>query len=476
MDDQYDFNGRFTDPDSASNDRAKRVRMVASLIAGSPAIGLQEIQNALAGDRGEFALDLSASSVTKYLATAVEQGWIVREGNTKGARYRPTPAFSHWFAIQALRRDSKQRPKIGYQIEFLESYEPNRTFYLPEAARQALNKACPPGRISLSDQKFAQHMRRFLADISRYSSGFEGVRASLLDTIALLENGIANDNLSPRDAAILRNHYNAIHGIVNNTSFPPKPTDVAISTWDIRMIHAQLSDGLLTNPRMQGRLRYEPIAEIRGSSYVPLGVEAAIQHAFDKMVEKAIEIKDPYEQALFLTVHIPYLQPFEDCNKRTARVVCNIPLLRQGVLPVSWVEVNQRDYADSLICVYEHCSTYGIAQVFTEACRRSVESFDLLTLERNPSQVEITYSRQIKQMVVNAVKYDDRTPPTDIDPMHLEAVLDYVDTTLKNLVDNEMIAAPYFIDRKTVNTWRMKEIAKLDSSDETDSSADVPRG
>jgi hypothetical protein len=46
----------------------------------------------------------------------------------------------------------------------------------------------------------------------------------------------------------------------------------------------------------------------------------------------AAEINDRFEQAFFLMVHLPYLQPFEDVNKRTSRLAANIPLIRIELL------------------------------------------------------------------------------------------------------------------------------------------------
>lgn len=37
-----------------------------------------------------------------------------------------------------LRRPITERPPVGYQRSFLESYQPNQTFYLPESARRKL--------------------------------------------------------------------------------------------------------------------------------------------------------------------------------------------------------------------------------------------------------------------------------------------------------------------------------------------------
>ncbi len=55
------------------------------------------------------------------------------------------------------------------------------------------------------------------------------------------------------------------------------------------------------------------------SSYLPPAIPALIETLFDQILAKAGEIRDPYEQAFFAMVHLPYLQPFIDGNKRVSR-------------------------------------------------------------------------------------------------------------------------------------------------------------
>jgi Fic family protein len=42
------------------------------------------------------------------------------------------------------------------------------------------------------------------------------------------------------------------------------------------------------------------------------------------MLSKAGSIGDPFERAFFLMMHLQYLQPFEDVNKRVSRLAANI--------------------------------------------------------------------------------------------------------------------------------------------------------
>ncbi|WP_407079363.1 Fic family protein [Candidatus Venteria ishoeyi] len=56
-----------------------------------------------------------------------------------------------------------------------------------------------------------------------------------------------------------------------------------------------------------------------------------LNEEFDIFLHKLNQIKNPFEQSLFILIFIPYFQIFLDINKRTSRMICNIPLLRNNL-------------------------------------------------------------------------------------------------------------------------------------------------
>jgi Fic family protein len=82
-------------------------------------------------------------------------------------------------------------------------------------------------------------------------------------------------------------------------------------------------------------------------------------------------IEDAFEQAFFVMVHLPYLQPFEDVNKRVSRLAANIPLIRRNLCPLSFVDVPGRDYIDGILGVYELNRVELLRDVFVWAYERS---------------------------------------------------------------------------------------------------------
>lgn len=145
---------------------------------------------------------------------------------------------------------------------------------------------------------------------------------------------------------MILNHKEAIQYVVDALDA------ITISRTDICNVHALLADGLLIDPAMVGRLRRMQ-AGITYSSYKPLEDQFEIEEEFDVLVRKASAITDPFEQSFFLLVHIPYLQAFDDINKRTSRMASNIPLLKADLAPMSFLTMNDGDYIDGLIGIYE---------------------------------------------------------------------------------------------------------------------------
>jgi hypothetical protein len=70
-------------------------------------------------------------------------------------------------------------------------------------------------------------------------------------------------------------------------------------------------------------------------------------------------------------VQMPYLQPFEDGNKRTSRLAANIPLIRANMSPLSFVGVPVRDYTTGILGVYELNRIELLREVFVHAYEES---------------------------------------------------------------------------------------------------------
>ena len=196
---------------------------------------------------------------------------------------------------------------------------------------------------------------------------------------------------------MILNHKEAIQYVVENL------TAIKISRPDLFNIHALLSDGLLVDPAMAGRLRRMSVG-ITHSSFKPLGDQFVIEEEFDILIDKASAIIDPFEQSFFVLVHIPYLQAFDDINKRTSRVASNIPLLKADLAPMSFLTMDDRAYIEGLIGIYELSNVSLLREVYIEAYMTSAENYRTLRAElETPEKAALVYRDFVREAVRRSV-------------------------------------------------------------------------
>ena len=291
---------------------------------------------------------------------------------TISVRVKAVPSWLTETALEIrnrVRQPSDVRYPVGYDRAFLDSYRPDDTFYLSDAERSELWEI---GRAPGAQQPAGTHakhvLNRLLIDLSWNSSRLEGNTYSLLDTARLIEVGEEAEGKDQREAQMILNHKDAIEFLVDAAE------DIGFNRYTILNLHAALADNLLPNPEAAGRLRHI-VVEIGGSVFHPLGVPQLIEECFDLILAKASAIEDPFEQAFFALVQLPYLQPFDDVNKRTSRLAANIPLIKQNLSPLSFEDVSRDLYTEAILGVYELNRTELLRDTFLWAYNRSAARY-----------------------------------------------------------------------------------------------------
>jgi hypothetical protein len=139
-----------------------------------------------------------------------------------------------------------------------------------------------------------------------------------------------------------------------------------------------------------------------------------ISECFEQILDTAKAIKDPFEQTFFLMAHLPYLQPFEDVNKRVSRLAANLPLMRDNLCPLSFVDVPEHIYINGLLGVYELNQMELLVEVFVWAYERSCLRYSAVrkTLG-DPDPFRVKYRSLRKETVANVVRHQmDKTSAT----------------------------------------------------------------
>jgi Fic family protein len=299
--------------------------------------------------------------------------------------------------IQVNKPETNRNP-VGYSRDFLESYNPNVSSYLTVAEKKRLLDLGKTARQNEPAGTYAKDiLQRLLIDLSWNSSRLEGNSYSLLDTQRLISIGEVADDKSAKDAQMILNHKDAIEFIVAYSE------DVGFNRYTILNIHALLSNNLLPDPTASGRLRSFAVG-IQRSVYTPLGIPQVIEEMFDKLLDKVNQINDPFEQSFFTMVHLPYLQPFEDVNKRVSRLAANISLNKRNLVPISFVDVPDSLYIKGTLAVYELNRIELLKDVFLWAYERSSARYSALRQSLGePDPFRLKYREEIRALIFEIV-------------------------------------------------------------------------
>ena len=360
------------------------------------------------------------------LGRLVALGRVVREGQARSTLYRLPPSMDVRVHARTeppntrvrvefvpgdltrlrgelrqryLSRPASQRARVGYRREFLDNYHPNVSAYLSAEERARLHRM---GELPQMPEPAGTHARRILdrilIDLSWNSSRLEGNTYSLLDTKRLIELGDPAEGRDIRETQMILNHKHAIEFLVESAD------DVGWNRRTILNLHAILAENLLPDPAAPGRLRTMPVG-IGASAYRPPQVPAQVEECFNRVLATTQAIADPFEQALFCLVQLPYLQAFDDVNKRVSRLAANIPLIKNNLSPLSFNDVPRDYYSDALLLVYEQNETSMMKNLFLWAYERSAGRYGAIRQSvGEPDPFRLRYREALRELIGEVVR------------------------------------------------------------------------
>lgn len=334
---------------------------------------------------------VSQPTISRHLGKMIDKGIVKKEGQTKGAKFALTETMRYWGT------PAHRRAAVPFSSERILKYTPNTTFWLDADTRARL------GKVALSDNTLdaSTYSRsiaeRFLIDLSFASSAFEGNTYSLLETESLLKYGEQADDKSALDAAMILNHKRAIVLLLEEVSSSDITVELA------QKIHTLLMRDLL-EPRALGKVRTSGV-KISSSSYLPSDDTRVLNMCLGDLLYKSTQINDPYEAMFFIMAGISYLQPFEDGNKRMGRLLGNLPLLRAGLPPLSFIGVNKTNYIQGLIEFYELGETSTLAQTLAEGYIGAAHVYQAsTTAKRTPKSIELRRRNDINAVMKDIIE------------------------------------------------------------------------
>jgi hypothetical protein len=394
-----------------------RLQAIEAVVAARPGgVTIREIARAL--DK-----EIPRRTLQYRLKRLVDEGRLVAEGERRGTKYRlsaeasvrgiaatggsdagqaaiDVPLSAKSVEIRNyVRQHVAARKPVGYRRQFLDDYRTSAGAYLTRQERAHLAALGTPSAIEQPAGTYAKQMLgRLLIDLSWNSSRLEGNTYSLLDTRRLIEFGEEAQGRERFEAQMILNHKDAIEFLVGSAD------EIGFNRYTILNLHALLANNLLDDPEATGRLRRIAVG-IEKSVYHPLEVPQLIEECFDRLLETAGTIPDPFEQAFFVTVQLPYLQPFDDVNKRLSRLAANIPFIKANLIPLSFADVPTRTYTEAILGVYELNKVELLKDVFIWAYERSAQRYAAVAQSLGvPDPFRLKHRNSLRQLVSEIVR------------------------------------------------------------------------
>ncbi len=422
--------------------------------------------------------DLARRSAQRWIGQLIRDGQLAAVGEGRARRYlavktaasAPSATVANIFPSHIpLSPDSRDilayvdqplqaRKPVGYQRDFLDAYRPNKTWYLAAPLRRQLRKMGDTGQAGLPAGTFGRAiLNRLLIDLSWASSHLEGNTYTRLDTRELIEHGKAAQGKAASETQMILNHKTAIELLVENAAA------AAFNRYTLLNLHSALSENLLPNPADEGRIRQHAV-DIGRSVYRPLSLPSQIGEELDTLLAKANRIADPFEQSFFVMVHLPYLQPFADVNKRTSRLAANLPLIQANLCPLTFLDVPEPAYSRAIVGVYELTRIELLRDVYVWAYERSTQEYLAIKQDlAEPDPLRLAYREIVKQTVRDVVTRPDRDPLTVIRQSMAKRVADSDRDGVGALVVDELrrlhegVLARYGLRPSELARWQARQ-------------------
>ena len=296
-----------------------------------------------------FLQGMDIRTIQRALARLLELSLITGSGPSND----PTYAVSYPHVL-ALKLDEKilideQRPESIFNYDLVD--------WLAKLTPADTEQYIGSHTFQASEPMSARELEHLTIELSWKSSALEGNTYSLLDAQLLLTEGIRAKNRTEFETQMILNHKNAIQFIAENR-------DVFSSTIAfaaVEELHKIIAHNLGIDTGVRKR-----IVKISASNYTPPETPHKIREAADAILRVINAQQSPFTKSLLALSLMPYLQTFEDGNKRTGRMLANAILISTVNRGFSLRTVEARDLALAYLAFYEFNSLYGLRKVLQE--------------------------------------------------------------------------------------------------------------
>jgi hypothetical protein len=206
---------------------------------------------------------------------------------------------------------------------------------------------------------------RLIIELSWKSSEIEDNTYTLLETEALIKEMRFAKGKGKAEAQMILNHKKTLDFILANKNYFA----------DINLDKIVRTHELLTKKvDIKKDFRDHPVG-ITGTIYRPIQKRREIEVAMEKLAETMVTIANPFVKAFVILIMVAYIQPFEDGNKRTSRIIANAILYAHDKSILSYRNVDSIEYKKAMLLFYEQNNISYIKEIFIAQFEFAVENY-----------------------------------------------------------------------------------------------------
>jgi Fic family protein len=314
--------------------------------------------------------EITERTLQRDLNELIELGLVDRHGEARAVSYAVTQVGRIGLSLSEERLETlfanEDRAGLQYDFDRLEILKTTPLF--SEGEQELLDKyntAFQEKLRTASSDIIRRERERITIELSWKSSQFEGNTYSLLETETLLKDGIPATGKSKEETTMVLNHKKALDFSEKHKELFAR--DIEVQT--IVELHKLLAEGLIHHG-----LR-EQLVGITGTVYKPLDNKFQIEDELKRLCNVINTKQSVHEKALLAFTYICYLQPFNDGNKRTGRILANAILYAHDSFPLSLRAVNINTYKLAILAFYELGILGNAKQVFINQAQFAAENY-----------------------------------------------------------------------------------------------------
>ncbi len=350
----------------------KRQEFILSFFKSGDQLGIQDIITRVSGQYDA----VSKITINRDLKELLHHRYVLAEGKGKATRYRISPTYNLLQAVDVDEYFSKDQdirasaPMFNFEIFNLLSH--HEIFTKAEDKHlMALHQEYLKNKKDLSHVIIRKEFERLTIDLSWKSAQIEGNTYTLLETESLLKDGIWATGKNKQEAYMLLNHKYTLEFIMHNLE-----QFQTINPTIVTHLHQLLVKDLDISTSLRSTL-----VGITGTNYKPLDNQFQIREALEDMCRVINKHEDIFTKAALAMLLVGYIQPFEDGNKRTSRLLGDAILLSFNSCPLSFRSVGEVEYKKAMLLFYETNNLSAFKNIFIDQFEFAVKNYFRVNVE-----------------------------------------------------------------------------------------------